>query len=189
MRISKKLNLVIPVTTEAHGQIYVHTAPISRDIFEQFYSQLGNVFSQCFDGIGKAHLALSAPQLAYPALKRMATEANNWDGPAGVKQGLINEIVRLTNVQICGENGWDNLPLDTIIKRQMLDEDEESEVLSALVFFMSISLVAPKEMKVAFLEMAGSLRNWQLTPLDSTAYIAGLRISTKVETTQTTANP
>ena len=189
MRISKKLNIVIPVTTENHGQIYIHATPINRDIFEQFYSQLGNVFSQCFDGIGKAHLALSAPQLAYPALKRIAMDAGNWEGPTGVKQGLVNEIIRLTNVQICGENGWDNLPLDTVIKRQLLDEDEESEALSALVFFMSISLVAPKEMKVAFLEMAGSLRNWQLTPLDSTGYIAGLQISTKAETIQTPANP
>lgn len=181
MRISKKLNIVLPVKTEEHGQIFVHSVPISRDVFELFYLQLGKVFTQCFEGVGNAHLALSAPQLAYPALKRLAITEGNWDEKGGVKEGLVNEIIRLTNVQISNDKGWDNLPLATVISRQMLDEDEESEVLSALIFFTSISLVAPRDLKKAFLEMAGSLRNWQLTPLDSTAFIAGLRTSTKEE--------
>jgi len=60
-----------------------------------------------------------------------------------------------------------------------LDEDEEAEVLSSLVFFTAISKVAPKDLKNSFLEMAGSLRNWELTSSDVMGYIAGLPTSTK----------
>lgn len=180
MKIDRKLNIVIPVETESKGLIYVHSTPISRDVFEQFYLELGKVFSQCFDAINQAHLALTAPQLAYPALKTMTIKAGNWEE---VKKGLINEIVRLTNVLVTGEKGWESIPLDLAIKREILDEDEESEVLSALTFFTAICRVAPKDLRMSFLEMAGSLRSWELTSLDSTEYLNGLTIPVKAVTT------
>ena len=180
MKIDRKLNIVIPVETESKGLIYVHSTPISRDVFEQFYLELGKVFSQCFDSINQAHLALTAPQLAYPALKTMTIKAGNWEE---VKKGLINEIVRLTNVMITGEKGWESIPLDLAIKREILNEDEESEVLSALTFFTAICRVAPKDLRMSFLEMAGSLRSWELTSLDSTEYLNGLTIPVKAVTT------
>ena len=180
MKIDRKLNIVIPVETESKGLIYVHSTPISRDVFEQFYLELGKVFSQCFDSINQAHLALTAPQLAYPALKTMTIKAGNWEE---VKKGLINEIVRLTNVLVTGEKGWESIPLDLAIKREILDEDEESEVLSALTFFTAICRVAPKDLRMSFLEMAGSLRSWVLTSSDSTEYLNGLTIPVKAVTT------
>lgn len=171
MRIDRKLNLVVPVSTDA-GTIFVHSTPISRDTFEQFYLELGKVFSQCFDSSNAAHLALSAPQLAYPALKAIAKAEGKMQD---VQFGLINEIVRLSNAIIPGENGLECLPLDIAIKREMLDDEAANEVLSALVFFTSISRVAPKDLRDSFLEMAGSLRNWELTSSDSTGYTASLQ--------------
>ena len=167
------------VQTAKNGLVYIHSASIGRSVFEQFYLELGKVFSQCFDSVNQAHLALSAPQLAYPALKSIATKADNWDGAGGVKFGLVNEIIRLTNVVFAGENGWETLPFDVAVKREILDEDEEAETLSSLVFFTAISKVAPKDLKNSFLEMAGALRNWELTSLDSTEFQNGLPISTK----------
>jgi hypothetical protein len=167
------------VQTEKNGLVYIHSSSISRSVFEQFYLELGKVFSQCFDSINQAHLALSAPQLAYPALKSIAQKAGNWDNNGGVKFGLVNEIVRLTNVIYAGENGWETIPFDNAVKREMINEDEEAEALSSLVFFTAISKVAPKDLKSSFLEMAGALRNWELTSLDSTEFQNGLPISTK----------
>ena len=171
------------VQTEENGVIHVHSASISRAVFEQFYLEIGKVFSQCFDSINQAHLALSAPQLAYPALKSIATKAGNWEGPGGVKFGLINEIIRLTNVLVSTENGWEQIPLDTAVKREIINEDEEAEILSSLVFFTAISKVAPKDLKHSFLEMAGALRSWVLSSLDCTEYMNGLPILTKKEST------
>ena len=183
MKIDRNLNLVMQVQTGRNGLVYIHSASISRSVFEQFYLELGKVFSQCFDSINQAHLALSAPQLAYPALKSLALKAGNWDGNGGVKFGLINEIVRLTNVIISTEKGWETIPFDVAVKREILDEDEEAETLSSLVFFTAISKVAPKDLKNSFLEMAGALRNWEISSLDCTAFQNGLPIQTKPETT------
>lgn len=179
MKIDRNLSLVMQVQTAKNGLVYIHSASIGRSVFEQFYLELGKVFSQCFDSVNQAHLALSAPQLAYPALKSIATKAGNWDGAGGVKFGLINEIIRLTNVVFAGENGWESLPFDVAVKREILDEDEEAEALSSLVFFTAISKVAPKDLKNSFLEMAGSLRNWELTSSDFMVFMNGLPILTK----------
>ena len=167
------------VQTEGNGLVHIHSTSISRSVFEQFYLELGKVFSQCFDSINQAHLALSAPQLAYPALKSIAQKAGNWDGAGGVKFGLINEIIRLTNVLVSTENGWETIPFDVAVKREILNEDEEAETLSSLVFFTAISKVAPKDLKNSFLEMAGALRSWELTSLDCMEYQSGLPILTK----------
>jgi len=183
MKIDRALNIVMQIQTAKNGVVYVHSTPISRSIFEQFYLEIGKVFSQCFDSVNQAHLALSAPQLAYPALKSISMKSGNWDGTGGVKFGLVNEIIRLTNVVISGEQGWYSLPFDTAVKRGFFDEDEEAETLSSLVFFTAISKVAPKDLKDSFLEMAGSLRNWELTSLDSMAYQNGLPILTKEDST------
>ena len=183
MKIDRNLNLVMQVQTEKKGTIYIHSASISRSVFEQFYLELGKVFSQCFDSINQAHLALSAPQLAYPALKAISKQAGNWEGAGGVQFGLVNEIIRLTNVLVSGERGWEAIPFDTAVKREVLNEDEEMEALSSLVFFTAISKVAPRDLKNSFLEMAGALRNWELTSLDSMEYMNGLPILTKKEST------
>lgn len=171
------------VQTDKNGLVYIHSTSISRSVFEQFYLELGKVFSQCFDSVNQAHLALSAPQLAYPALKSIAQKAGNWDGAGGVKFGLVNEIIRLTNVLVSGEKGWESIPFDIAVKREVINEDEEAEALSSLVFFTAISKVAPKDLKNSFLEMAGALRNWDLTSSDSMEFMSGLPILTKKEST------
>ena len=180
MKIDRKLNIVIPVDIGAEEKIFVHSTPISRDVFETYYAQLGAVFTKCFDAINQAHLALTAPQLAYPALKKISLDSNTWDS---VQKGLVNEIIRLSNVIMVGSNGWESIPLDLAIKREMLDEDTAAEVLSSLVFFTSIWRTAPKELRTSFLEMAGSLRNWELISLDSSEYLNGLpTLTTTVNT-------
>jgi len=183
MRVDRNLNIVVPIKTGKDITVHVHSVPIARSIFEQFYLELGKVFSQCFDGVSSAHLALSAPQLAYPALKKIAKSEGSWEGLNGVEFGLINELKRLTNIVCPSEKGWESIPFDVALQRNILDEEDESEIISALVFFSAISRVAPKDLKKTFLEMAGSLRSWELTCLDSTAYMNSLPILKKAETT------
>lgn len=183
MRIDQKLNFVFPIETPNHGTAYVHSMPVGRVVFESFYSVLGKVFTTCFEGEDPKHIALTAPQVAYPALKRLAVSSNTWEGQDGVKAGLINEIIRLTSVMFAGENGWEFLPMDVVTKRGIFDEDCEAEVLSALVFFTSISKVAPKTLAGTFLEMAGSLRSWQFTSLGCMEFMTSLPTLTREEIT------
>jgi hypothetical protein len=183
MRIDQKLNLVFPVDTPNGGTAYVYSSPISRSVFEKYYDVLGKVFSRCFDGQDPKHIALTAPQIAYAALKTIASASGEWEGAVGVRAGLVNEIVRLSTVFHIGDRGWESVPMDIAVKREILDEDNEAEVLSTLIFFTVISKVAPKALAGTFLEMAGSLRGWQFTSLGCTEYMSSLPISTETETT------
>jgi hypothetical protein len=187
MRIDGKLNFVFPVETANHGTAYVHSMPVSRSVFETYYDVLGRVFTKCFDGQDPKHIALTAPQLALPALKSVAIAAGNWDTPAGVRAGLLNEITRLTSIMYVGVMGWESVPLEVAMKRNVMDEDNEAEIMSNLVFFTSISKVAPKALAGTFLEMAGSLREWQFTSSLSTEFMSSLQTLTKEE--DTTATP
>lgn len=153
-----------------------------------YYDVLGKVFTQCFGGNDPKHIALTAPQLAYPALKKAATESLTWDGPNGVKSGLVNEIVRLSNVVYANDRGWQTLPLYEAVKTGLVDEDSEAEILSTLVFTCAISKVAPRTLAGTFLEMASSLRDWQFISLTCTEYRDSLPIS-KPDTALTMTRP
>jgi hypothetical protein len=184
MKIDRKLNFVFPVDT-ANGVIWIHSMPLGRETFETYYHVLGQVFTSCFEGEDPKHIALAAPQLALPALKAMAKEKRIWDTPGGVQAGLINELIRLTNVVFIGGSGWETLPLAICITRGIVDEDQEAEILSALVFFTSISRVAPRALASTFLDLAGSLRKWRFVSLPLSEFRASLPISTPDETTPT----
>lgn len=183
MRIDKNLNFTFPIETLS-GTMHVYSVPIGRNVFEQYYAELGAVFTKCFSSDDAKHIALTAPQLAYPALKRASIDAGTWDKPSGVKNGLIQEIVRLTSVAMVSGKGWETLPMDVALKRNLLDEDAEAEVLSNLVFTCAISKVAPKALAGTFLEMASSLRSWQFTSLDFTEYLNSLKTLTAIEPTK-----
>ena len=183
MRIDQKLNFVFPVDTPKHGVTYVYSMPISRAVFEMHYDVLGKVFTRCFDGQDPKHIALTAPQIAYAALKTIAIGNGNWEGPNGVRASLINEIIRLSTVMFVGDRGWETVPMDIAVKRGIFDEDSEAEALSTLTFFTSISKVAPKSLAGTFLEMAGSLREWRLTSSGCMEFMNSLPTSTEDEST------
>lgn len=174
MRLDSKLNFLFPVDG-SNGVIHVCSAPLSRSVFEMYYAELGAVFTKCFDGNDPKHIALTAPQLALPALKKASRDMNTWEGLDGVKTGFINELIRLTMIAHSTEQGWQQLPLDVAITRGLIDEDTQAEILSNLVFFHAISKVAPKSLAGAFLEMAASLRNWQFSSSGFMEFIASLQ--------------
>ena len=188
-QINRKLNFTFAIEGADGGTVHVHSAPISRSAFETYYRELGKVFTSCFAGQAAEHVALTAPQLALAALKDAA--GDNWDpdGRIGVKAGLVGEIKRLTTVAFPGPNGWESLPLDAAIKRGIVDDDGEAEVLSNLVFFTAISKVAPRALSSTFLELAAALRDWGFTSSNSTAWIGSLPILTPAESSTTTLPP
>ena len=52
MKINRALNLVIPIDSEK-GQLFVHSTPISREIFEQYFLVISKTFAAIFsEGLG-----------------------------------------------------------------------------------------------------------------------------------------
>jgi len=180
MRINKALNIVIPVEYEKGGQIFVHSTPISREIFEQYFLVISKTFASIFSqGLG----AVAGPRVAYLMLKQTAEDMGVWMGDTGVKNGLVNEIIRLTNVLVPGKKGWQSLPFYTAIEKEILDVDTVAEIEGELIFFTCVSMMNKKNQVEGIMETVGGLWGSQITSLNFMEFTASLKTSTEVENT------
>src|SRR5688572_26665724 len=186
-RIDRKLNIVIPVDTEK-GTVYVHATPISREVFEQYFL----VISQTFAALYQQGLNIVAgPRIAGMMLRDLAMKQGTWEGPDGVKEGLVAEMHRLTNVAVPGEKGWQQYPFQEVCDRGILDKDDQSEVEGAVTFFTCVSAMHRRDQLPGVLAGMVSLWDALTTSLNFTAYVASLPILTEEPstTTQTSSVP
>jgi hypothetical protein len=169
--INKKLNLVLPVETET-GKIWVHSVPLSREVFESNYLILTKTLSNLYaNGIGPSF----AHRVALLSLKDTAKEI---DSENDVSYNLINEIHRLTNVLMPVSGQWQTIPFAEVINKKLIDEQQISEVENAIVYFTAASAVHLKsELQMA---LQGLKNNWnaQTTLLNVTEYGNSLVTST-----------
>jgi hypothetical protein len=172
--INKKLNLVVPVETE-NGKIWVHSVPISREIFESNYLLITKVLSNLYaNGIGPA----MAPRIALLILKDTAKEMND---QKDISYDLMQEIYRLTNFLMpdpTGVGGWRTIPFIEVKRQKLVDETSISEVENAIVYFIVASAIHLKgELPMAY---SGLERIWnaQTTSLNVTEYGRSLMTST-----------
>jgi hypothetical protein len=175
MRINKALNLVIPVESEK-GQLFIHSTPISREVFENYFLVLSKTFANIFSqGLG----AIAGPRVAYLMLKQTAEDLELWAGPSGAGNGLINEIVRLSNVFMPAEKGWQTLPLQVAIDKQLLDADTVAEIQGELIFFTCVSMMNKKAQIEPIMDTVNGLWGSQTTSLTATEYLNSLKTSTE----------
>ncbi len=189
MRITKDLKFVSKIDTVSRGTVFFYSAQISRDVFEQFFAELGDVVSYVTNLQNPADLVRVAPQLAYPALKRAAIKRGTWDtppgGPTGVEQGLIAEFERLTTVAFASPEGQKQVPLAMATSNGILDDDDRIEILSEIAFFTAVSRAAASGLRDSLLESAGKFRGWVYTSESFTAALASLKTSSEpVNTTK-----
>jgi hypothetical protein len=177
--INKKLNLVLPVTTNAGTKIWVHSVPLSREVFESNYMLLVKVLANMYaNGIGPA----MAPRIAALVLRTTAKEMNNEED---ISASLMQEIYRLTNFLLPTPNGggWQTMPFIEAKNRKLVDEDNISEVENAIVYFIVASAVHLKsELPMAYGGLK-SIWNAETTSSTVTEYGRSLKILTKDEST------
>jgi hypothetical protein len=174
MRISKTLNLVIPVETDG-GVVYIHSTPVSRDVFEQFFLVISKTFAGIFSqGLG----ALGGPRIAYLMLKKTAKDLGEWET---VEKGFIEEIIRLSNVAFVGDSGWETLPLKTALLHNKIDKETFDDIEGELVFFTLVSLMNKKNQIEAIMDTVNGLWGSQLESLSFTEYTTSLQTSTTDE--------
>lgn len=182
VRVDRKLNLVFTIEGGDAGTIYVHSTPISRVIFEQFYLPLSKTFSRMYTQ-GLSFIA--GPRIAGMMLKNVAEEMGAWSGPDGVENGLMNEVRRLTNVVMAGANGWDTIPYEQAKNSGMLTEDEISEVEGAIVFFTVNSAMHLRKNLEAILAGMNDLWGTSTTYSNVTAFRESLpTLTTTADTTK-----
>jgi len=177
MKINRALNLVIPIESEK-GQLYVHSTPISREIFEQYFLVISKTFAAIFsEGLG----AIAGTRVAYLMLKQVSENMGIWTGTSGVKAGLVNEIIRLSNVMIPSEKGWKSIPLHTAIEKGMIDSETVAEIEGELVFFTSVSMMNKRNQIASIMDTVNGLWGSQTTLLNVMEYMNSLTTSTEVE--------
>lgn len=171
MKISRSMNLIVPVETEA-GTAYIHSMPITKEIYKEHFFILSKTFSAIFsEGLG----AMAGPRVAYLMLEKLSKDGEIWEGPLGVKNTLVNEIIRLSNfVYPADGKGWDTKPLDVAIDSGVVDVDD---VISELVFFTCVSAINKPDQATALMDVVSGLWSSATTPLSLTAWIASLQTS------------
>ncbi len=185
MKIDKKLNLVIPIQTEA-GELWLHSTPIALETFKLYYRTISKAYSEIFSE-GVKYAATSGPRVAAMEIERVSRETNTWDGPAGVEQGLINEIIRLTNVFMPTDKGWSMVPLDDAIRNGMLSESDREEVVNAIAFFTLFCSMENKSSVETFMGWISQRWGGRLDALSCTEFQSSLPIPKGAGNTGVTA--
>src|ERR1700761_460096 len=134
MRLDSKLHIIIPIYDDEGKTIiaHIHNAPISREVFSAHFDLLARTFAEIYS---KGYGPLAGPRVAQHLMNKMAKAMGDEAGAAA----LTNEIVRLTNVSLRTERGWDALPYQQVLDQKMLAEEDLAEVTNSLVFFTVLS--------------------------------------------------
>ena len=181
MQIDKSLNLVVPVDSE-NGTVYCHSSPIRKETFKEHFLILSKTLNRLYsEGVSQ----LTGPRVAALMLEKIAKEDGIWeseDGRIGVKDSLLNEIRRLTNVICATSDGWKSIPLMDAAKAGKLTESDVEEAEGYIVFFTCISHLHKKKEVEAFLKPMETLWGTQSTSLSVMEYAASLQTSKQEET-------
>jgi hypothetical protein len=175
IRINRHLNLVIPVTLADGAQVFVHSTPISSDVFDTFFMPIAKTFAAIYsEGLG----IVAGPRIADKMLRKVSQDLGVWEGSTGVQNGLIAEMHRLTNVLAAGKKGWEMWPFDEAKTKGLIDKDDAAEIEAALCFFTVTSAMHRKADLHEILGGAMKLWGAQIEPLSCTEYMNSLPMST-----------
>jgi hypothetical protein len=180
VKIAKNLNLVVPIGDDGN-RMFVHSSPISRLVFEEYFLVISKTFTAIFsEGLG----AITGSRIANLMLRQVAQEMGVWDK---VQKGLLNEINRLTNVVMLGDTGWTSLPLQHLLDNKMLSEDDIFDIQGELIFFTCVHSVNKKNQIEEMMNAANGLWGSSVTSLTCTEYLTSLPTLTEAENTGETA--
>jgi hypothetical protein len=165
--ISRKLNITFPIET-SNGKVYVHSVPISRNVFEDNFLVISRAFTSIYlNNLGP----VTGPRVGKLMLKHEAESLGIWDQ---VQQTLMTEINRLTNIAAPGKDGWHTVPFNDAVRRGILDEDNAADIENTVVFFICASAIhLPQEFKIA-LSSLHSLWSAETTSLNVTEFSRSL---------------
>lgn len=176
MRLDRHLNLVIPVEREG-VDIYVHSSPISREVFNRYFLPLSKTYAEIYRG---GLNVIAGPRVAAMLLRKIAAENNELAGDDGVESGLINEIKRLTNVMVPTPQGWQAVPIQQAVEvHHYLELEEMDEIENVLVFFTLVCAMYPKKDRPILFRGMKSLWGTDDTSLNSTEFARSLAMPTE----------
>lgn len=166
MKINKKLNLQITLQNEDGQDFTIYSQPVAREVFNKFYLPLSRMFTE----ITAMNLLVMAPQVAANMLQDIAKDLNMLEDV----KSFMAELRRLTSVITATDAGWQPVPLDVAINRELLDDDDLALIEGSLVFFTAVSFIAVKQDRGPLLNGAAAMWGLQTTSSDITALLNSL---------------
>jgi hypothetical protein len=187
LKLDRRLNLVLEVTTDEDKTVWVHHTPIRREVFEMHFLVLTKVMAAMYE---QSLPPPMAQRIALLMLRKTA-KAMGEQVEQEVEVGLLPEIWRTTNCLVQGAAGaaWTMLPLEKVIADKTISEDDAWEVRNHICFFTAASWVHKRDELVEMIYPLLGTSGSQTTSLTATEWIASLPISTPAENTGATATP
>jgi hypothetical protein len=178
LKLNRKLNFVVEVETESGASAWVHITPILNETFKAYYAPISRAYLELFTGGGGD---IAGPRVAAFVLEEHAKKLGVWDGKDGVRNGLMEEIKRLSNVVMLTDAGWKTMQYADAVSQKLFEPDDFQEVEHALCFFTLVSAMAPRTQQRGHLEFMAQFWSVRPEPLDFTAFAAGLKTSKEEE--------
>lgn len=188
MKIDEALNIVVPVDRADGTTVYVHAAPISREVFHRYWLPMSKAFAQIYS----EGLHLAGPRIAALCLQTVSEQLRVWDGPMGVQRGLLPEIRRLANVVAPGggtnghAGGWQLIPYDEAIKHELIDQEDADEIDGVLVFFTLVWRINLRKERKDLIDGLVALWGASISSLALSEFAASLPTSTATANTGVT---
>ncbi|AOJ70869.1 MULTISPECIES: hypothetical protein [Burkholderia] len=187
IQINEAMNLVVPVVTDEAGvRVWGYHTPISRAVFEANYRVLAATKAS-LTSKGAMYMMDAGPLIAALTLRdeglREAAARGLVDKDGApvdlATPALLAEIRRLTMVLVPTAAGWDLLPLESAVSAGKIDDEDQAEVESAVVFFTCIYALASKAERKNHANRTASLLKGSITSLPPLEFSASLPTSTK----------
>jgi hypothetical protein len=158
IKLNRKLNLVVKIENTDVGDIYIHSTPIGREVFEANFLVISRTFTAIYtNGLGP----VTGPRVAALLLKQEAQALGIWER---TQQSLMAEIYRLTNIVAPGsETGWEPMPWDVAKKREFIDAEIAAQVENCIIYFTCASSIHLKAELTVALEGLSTLWGAQTT--------------------------
>lgn len=176
-KIDKRLNIVLEVDRPGTHSFFVHSMPITRAV----YKQHSVLFAQTISYIYQKNIGAGVcARIALDAMRDMVKKEDAAAGPDvmtgqnEVEKLVLPMIWQRTNVVVPTEQGWQQIPFDEVVQRQLIDEDDLDEVENYLVFFTVASWTHAYAQLKASIYPIWENSGARLTSQNSTEYMRSL---------------
>jgi hypothetical protein len=178
--INDALNLVLPIRYDDKGEptIYAYHSPISTEVFTANYRIL--VAANAAIWQRGSNYAAACASTANLALLDAATADAQDRGIESQGPAFLAHIKRLTYVLAPGANGYEQLPVDIAIARNVIDAADYNEVESSIVFFFLGYALLPRAARKVRCGLIASALNGQISLLPALEWIRSWQQSTPV---------
>ena len=190
MKVNSDLKLVFPVkyadepdeTGKAIPLVWAYHIPIDRDIFELNFELISKTYVKLFGNKSDYSVGIALKIAKLTLAKIGKEEAASLGVKLNPADALFGELMRLTTILAPTSAGYSEIPVPTAISTKVIDDEEWSEALSALIFFTCPYALAARAEKIDTAQSFASMLQGSTTSLTPSEWLASLPKSTPAET-------